>query len=114
MKTFDDNLQDILKYDTLDFTTDPSVKLRLLNYMQIKSAFSLIKRNQFFPALKLSWFFRFPLLKAGIVSIVFIFFMMNYKSNNYPGISQNNDTIACSESYDSLEINNSLSDTINF
>ena len=104
MSEFDYNIERLIKGDNLDFKPDPSIKYRLLNYLDLKSVFSRVRRNSLFPNINLNSLFKLPAWKIGIVTVLFVFFIANNKINNNKSLLVNNDTVVNSQIIDTVNL----------
>ena len=100
-----------IRLDNLNFKPDPSIKHRLLNYLELKSVFSRVRRNSFIPKINLSSILKLPAWKIGIISALFLIIIASNRINNHSTLLINNDSIVNNQAIDTINLS-SVNDTV--
>ncbi len=82
MDNFEKHISRLLQNDKLPFSANPGILDRLRYHLQLKSANSSVRRNQFLPSLSVIFAAKLLVWKVGIAALLLISFM-GYKQFNH-------------------------------
>ena len=111
MSQFDKYISEIIKKDQLDFSPDPAIKGRLINYLNLKSVFLNVRKNAFAFTFEFKWIIKAPFWKLSILSAAFLIIITFHHVNNNSGLLVNNDTIKSDQVIDSINLK-SINDSL--